>query len=165
MSRRIKSLLVAAVQLCLVASLGAKFLYDRSTLPRTWARSLPIDPDSPIRGRYVRLQLLVDARGASEASAVRLRVDGGRLLAEPDPQSDGYRPSDLHVRRTRRGDEAWMLLEPVSFFIPEHVADPSRRPQDEQLWVEATIPPKGPPRPIRLGVRKADGPVVPLDLD
>lgn len=52
---------------------------------------------------------------------------------------------------------------PVAYFIPEHVADPSRRAAGEELWVEATLPPKGPPRPIQLGVKK-NGVLTPLDL-
>ena len=52
---------------------------------------------------------------------------------------------------------------PVAYFIPEHAQDPSRRAPGEELWVEATLPPKGPPRPIRLGVKK-DGVLTPLDL-
>ena len=55
------------------------------------------------------------------------------------------------------------LSEPIAYFIPEHVDDPSRRPPGEELWVEVTVPPKGPPRPIRLGVKK-DGVLTPLDL-
>ena len=58
-----------------------------------------------------------------------------------------------------------VLDEPVAFFIPEHVPDPSRRPPGEQLWVEATVPKKGAPRPIRLGVKKDDGPIVPLNIN
>ena len=54
--------------------------------------------------------------------------------------------------------------QPVLYFIPEHAADPSRRPPGEELWVEVTIPKKGPPRPIRLGVKK-DGVITPLNLD
>jgi hypothetical protein len=52
----------------------------------------------------------------------------------------------------------------VAFFIPEHVPDPSRRPPGEELWVEVSVPAQGPPRPIRLGVKK-DGVLTPLDLD
>jgi hypothetical protein len=55
------------------------------------------------------------------------------------------------------------LQEPVAYFIPEHVPDPSRRAAGEELWVEVTVPKKGPPRPIRLGVKKA-GTLTPLDL-
>lgn len=60
---------------------------------------------------------------------------------------------------------ALFLSEPVAFFIPEHVPDPSRRPPGEALWVEVTLPRKGPPRPIRLGVSKHGGAITPLDLD
>jgi hypothetical protein len=52
---------------------------------------------------------------------------------------------------------------PVAFFIPEHVADPSQRPAGEELWVEVSLPPVGPPRPVRLGVKK-DGVLKPLEL-
>ncbi|MDM7951858.1 MAG: hypothetical protein QUV07_01365 [Cyanobium sp. CZS 25K] len=34
----------------------------------------------------------------------------------------------------------------------------------EQLWVEVTLPAQGPPRPIRLGVRRGEGPITPLEL-
>lgn len=97
--------------------------------------------------------------------AVELRVDSGRLVAGAMDQSALHRASALHVRYTRIGHERVAVLsEPVAFFIPEHVPDPSRRQQGAQLWVEATIPKQGLPRPIRLGVKKDDGPIVPLDL-
>jgi len=48
------------------------------------------------------------------------------------------------------------LSEPVAYFLPEHAVDPSRRPQGEELWVEVTVPKKGPPRPIRLAVKRGD---------
>jgi uncharacterized membrane-anchored protein len=51
----------------------------------------------------------------------------------------------------------------VVFFIPEHVSDPSRREKNEELWVEVTVPPNGPLRPVQLGVKK-DGVITPLDL-
>jgi hypothetical protein len=56
------------------------------------------------------------------------------------------------------------LLQPVPFFIPEHVPDPSVRPTAETLWVEVSLPPKGPPRPIQLGVKTGQGAIVPLAL-
>jgi hypothetical protein len=54
-----------------------------------------------------------------------------------------------------------LLDQTLAFFIPGHVADPSRRPAGEELWVEVTIPRAGLPRPIRLGVKK-DGQLEPL---
>ena len=57
MTPLVKGLLVAALHLAIVASLGGKLLYDRATRPREWVRVLPVDPDSPLRGRYVRLRI------------------------------------------------------------------------------------------------------------
>ena len=80
-------------------------------------------------------------------------------------RSPTYDSSHLHLRFIERsGEKLAVLAEPVAFFIPEHVPDPLRRQEDEELWVEVTIPKKGPPRPIRLGVKKSDGPIVPLGL-
>jgi hypothetical protein len=50
------------------------------------------------------------------------------------------------------------------YFLPEHAENPTWRRGGEELWVEVTIPKKGPPRPIRLGVKK-DGPIEPLQLN
>jgi hypothetical protein len=52
----------------------------------------------------------------------------------------------------------------TAYFLPEHKNGPILRNRGEELWIEATIPRKGPPRPIRLGVRK-DGVLTPLSED
>ena len=51
----------------------------------------------------------------------------------------------------------------VAFFLPEHVPNPSSRPPDEELWVEVSVSHTGPPRPVRLAVRK-NGVQTPLDV-
>lgn len=170
----IKGLVIAVIHICLVGTLGAKLLYDRATLPRVWVKTAPYDPDLPIRGRYVRLRLILEQYGTKPAKpkmqweppqSVILRVDNDRLLAEEKQQSVPNSPINLYVRYIKIGDkEVAVISQPVAFFIPEHVPDPSRRAPDEQLWVEATIPKKGIPRPIRLGVKKGSGQIVPLDL-
>jgi hypothetical protein len=170
----VKGLVIAVVHVALVASLGAKLLYDRATQPRVWALSAPYDPNLPIRGRYVSLQVVVVPREIPETKpgatpqvrpSVRLTVEGDRLVAYPHPQERGYDPSDLHVQFVARGGATVAILDqPVAFFIPEHIPDPSRRAGDEALWVEVTIPKKGPPRPIRLGVKQGNGPIIPLQL-
>jgi hypothetical protein len=164
----IKGIVIAAIHVGLVASLGAKLLYDRRTRPHVWTLAAPYDPNLPIRGRYVSLQPVVELKGidAKEgeqtAATVVLGVAGDRLVAEAAPPES----SDLRVQFIRRGDQRLAVLrEPLAFFIPEHVPDPSRRPPDEELWVEVTVPAKGPPRPIRLGVKKGDGPIVPLRIE
>jgi len=174
MTPLIKGLVLAAVHVGLVASLGAKLLYDRTTRPRVWTLAAPYDPNLPIRGRYVSLQLVVEPRGVRETKAgpvsqppqsINLRVEGNRLVAEANAPQPDYDPSDLHLRFIdRRGEKLAVLVEPVAFFITEHIPDPSPRQEGEELWVEVTIPKKGPPRPIRLGVKKSDGPIIPLEL-
>ena len=174
MTLLVKGLVIAAVHVGLVASLGAKLLYDRATLPRVWALTTPYDPNLPIRGRYVSLQLVVEPHGVRETKPglasqqpqpINLRVEGDGLVAEAAARPEDYDPSVLHLRFIdRRGDKLAVLAEPVAFFIPEHIPDPSPRQQGEELWAEVTIPQKGLPRPIRLGVKKDDSPIMPLRL-
>ena len=58
------------------------------------------------------------------------------------------------------------LTEPLLFFIPDTAKDPSHLDKGEELWVLATIPGKGPPRPIELGVKKdGEKDIRPLGLD
>ena len=166
MSRPVRNgLIVAILHVAIVASLGAKLVADRMTRPRVWARVAPIDPDLPIRGRYVRLQLEVQPADGltltrdSSYVPIDLAVRNDALVAIPATDTGG-----LSVRSAlRQGEQVVALTEPVAYFIPEHVPDPSRRPPGEELWVEVTVPRRGTPRPIRLGVKK-DGTLTPLDL-
>jgi hypothetical protein len=168
-------LIIAVVHVGLIASLGAKLYYDRATRPRVWARTAPYDPNLPIRGRYVSLRVAVEPRGVQEPTtgskweppqAVMLRVENNRLIGEAAPAQDSdYSSSDLHLLFIDRGGEKLAILDqPIAYFIPEHIPDPSLRPNDEELWVEVTIPKKGPPRPIQLGVKKGDAPILPLKI-
>ena len=169
MSALAKGLLVGAVQVLLVASVSAKFLYDRSHYPRVWVETAPNDPDLPIRGRYVSVVALVNVQrdpkakatgrpGADETFGSRLAVRDGKLLAIEDADGRHW------VSSARCGEErCWRLAEPLAYFIPEHVEDPSRRPAGETLWVEVTVPTTGPPRPIQLGIKR-DGAPTPVDL-
>jgi len=81
-------------------------------------------------------------------------------------RAEAYDPSlpirGRYVRLQLRGDSE-ALRVPVVFFIPPNVPDPSRRNTGEELWVEVSIPKRGSPRPIQLGVKK-DGVLTPLDL-
>jgi len=171
----VQGIVIAVFQVALVASLGAKLLYDRANLPRAWAQAVPYDPDLPIRGRYVSLQLAVAAVRGSEAKpdsawpqqqGVVLRVDKGRLVADPVDGKGGNNPAVRYLRVIPlQGDKKLLVLtQAIPFFIPEHIPDPSRRATGEDLWVEVTIPRAGPPRPIRLGVSKNGGPIIPLEL-
>jgi hypothetical protein len=159
-----RGLLVAMLHVAIVASLGAKLLVDRATRPRVWVRTAPVDPNLPIRGRYVRLGVEAVPSGDLAFSnpewvPVSLSVRDGRLVAAPPTGS-----STMIARVVdRAGEPVAVLNEPLAYFIPEHAVDPSRRPSGEELWVEVTIPRAGAPRPIRLGVKK-DGVLTPLEV-
>ena len=124
-----RGLIVALAQVLLVLSLAAKYEVDRRTLPRAWARTGPFDPNLPIRGRYVRLRVLLKGPGTSCATSdLPLVVEGDRLVRAGD------------------GGQYGSLCEAVAFFLPEHVPDPSIRLPGEELWVELTVPRRGPDR-------------------
>ena len=160
-------LVIALIHLGLVASLGAKLQIDRAVRPRVWARTAPVDPNLPIRGRYVQLAIegepgagLLDG---DERNHALVRVEHERLVIDRD-EGGGSPGGVVAFTTTRDGRRIARLRQPLAFFIPEHVPDPSSRASGEELWVEVTIPKRGAPRPIRLGVKK-DGVLAPLDLD
>lgn len=158
-----KGLILGALQLLILAGIGVKFMLDRANYPRVWALTVPYDPDLPIRGRYVRLAAVVEHeelghKDPLQMQRVRLAASEGKLVAVADENGKHW----LN-KRACAGQPCWVLTEPLAYFIPEHVADPSRRKPGEELWVEVTVPPQGPPRPIRLGV-KAQGKLEPLIL-
>ena len=163
MTARRAGIALAVVHAVLMGTLGLKLLSDRARLPRAWARTVPFDPDLPIRGRYVRLRLEVpldpnDSARAGEYRRVQLRTEGDRLWGALDEAG----PVGVRLDSVSGGLVAG-LDEPVAFFIPEDIPDPSIRPSGEELWAEVTVPRRGPPRPIRLGVRR-DGSLTPLDI-
>ncbi len=163
-----KGLLVAVIHVLLVTSLGAKLLIDRATRPRVWVQSVSYDPNLPIRGRYValRARLQTDVPPPADnnywygTTKVRLEARDGKLFGMRDPEGSVV----MTWMKDRNGQWIAMTNEPSLFFIPDTASDPSFRKPGEQLWFEATIPKKGPPRPIRLAVSKPDGTFTPLEV-
>ena len=155
-----KALIVAALHLAIVLSLGGKLLYDRAHRPRIWVRTAGLDPNLPIRGRYFTLSLEVHAPGMAEfkekyrydAQYVRLTVENGQLTAYPSDPSTG-----MYLLKWGRPEQAdpdiYFLYPGVTFFLPEHAQTPILKPR-EALWAEVTVLRKGPPRPIQLALKK-----------
>ena len=152
-----KGLILCGVQTAMVLSIGGKLLLDRATLPRIWVLTRPYDPNMPIRGRYVSLTIDAEARGFRPGTVydqAHYSVEDGKLVARP-AEIDGTGTMVSNGVAPAR----------IAYFIPEHVPDPSQRAPDEELWAEVTVPHKGPPRPIRLGIKKTGGTIAPLDLN
>lgn len=184
------SIVVLLIQLALVSSIAAKYLYQRSTCPRVWTRAAVYDPNMVIRGRYLSLQLTVDGCESTLPSALhavfprnsdgttrkggfhvnwqgavrfraKLKVENNKLLAIRIPEAD---QTSKGVNVTAWPDtscDEMGLTMPVDFYIAEHAADPTRLKPGQELWIEVTVPPQGPPRPIQLALRQ-DGVQTPL---
>jgi len=64
------SIALLLIQLALVSSIAAKYIYQRSTCPRVWTRAAAYDPELVMRGRYLSLRLTVDGCQSTLPSAL-----------------------------------------------------------------------------------------------
>ena len=184
------SVAVLVIQLALVCSIAAKYLYQRWTCPRAWTRASSYDPELVMRGRYLSLQLTVDGCRSTLPSARQAQfprdVNGAAVGGRFGVAFPGYsefpaelkvidnRLAAIHIRdpkdtRSSQMVTAWQanscdemrLAAPVYFYIAENAKDPLSLAHGAELWIEVTVPPKGPPRPIQLAL-KHDGVWEPL---
>ena len=136
-----------------------------------------------MRGRYLSLQLTVDGcestlpsakqaqfprnvngvpssgndspsgRRIPSGSRPRLTVKDNKLEVIRVPESD----SDPQPRWLPHGPapscDAMRLVSPVDFYIAEHANDPTWLKPGQEFWIEVTVPPKGPPRPLQLALK------------
>ena len=184
------SLAVLAIQLAIVSSIAAKYLYQRWTCPRVWTRTVVYGPEMEMRGRYLSAQLMVDGcqstlPSAEEAAMPRnldgvqtgkkftvraeqpvrfpaqLKVEGNKLVAIRIPESDSGAGGQMVAAWPGSSCEDLRLDEPVNFYLAEHAASPEPVKAGQELWMEVTVPPQGPPRPVQLAL-KVDGVWKPL---
>jgi hypothetical protein len=184
------SVALLAIQLALACSVGAKYLYQRWSCPRVWTRTAAYDPELVMRGRYLSLQLTVDGCQSTLPSAKRADfprdVNGAAVQGQYAIRGGGNVecPAELKVannqllamairdaesggagRRVTASPGApcdrMRLVDPVNFYIAEHAPSPLPITSGAELWIEVTVPPKGPPRPIQLAL-KQDGRWEPL---
>ncbi|MGA2672229.1 MAG: hypothetical protein ABSE99_03280 [Terracidiphilus sp.] len=180
------SVALLAIQLALVSSIAAKYLYQRWSCPRVWTRTLVYDPSLPMRGRYLSLQLRVDGCQSTLPSALQARfprnIDGtprpnGFSVTSPrivpfranlkvqDNKLEAIRIPEADLRSTGvlvealpgTSCDALRLSEPVDFYVAEHATIPAPLKPGQELWIEVTVPPKGPPRPIQLALKEDGG--------
>ncbi len=173
MTQRNRGIALVVIQLLLISSVAGKYLYERVSRPRVWARAAQYDPETPMRGRYLALSpevdvcsLLRNPAGFSEGAnnhqhgvnhrnrvwPVRVVARNGHLATE-----DAREVLPRSVSQT-----AWLedgsscdrahINPGVDFFIPDTARSPFPLKQGQELWVEVTVPSAGPPRPIQLAV-------------
>lgn len=175
------SLAVLILQLAIVSTVAAKFFYQRATCPRVWTRAVGYDPTLIMRGRYLSLQLMVDGCGtlssAKEAQfppstnpipagrsfpghsadavwfEANLTVRDNKLEVIRIPESGTTTSAQSVAATPGEPCDQMRLAAPVDFYIPEHATDPSMLERGQQLWIEVTVPPKGPPRPLQLALK------------
>jgi len=180
----IAPLALLGFQLVLVCSIAAKYLYQRRSCPRVWTRTAAFDPSLPMRGRYLSVQLIVDGCQSTLPSArhagfprdvsgaaiqgpysiraaetvmfpAELRVSGGKLIAIGVRDGETNAAAQMVTAGPGTPCEQMRLDRAVDFYIPEHAVDPSGLKPGQELWIEVTLPPKGPPRPIQLALKQS----------
>jgi hypothetical protein len=136
-------------------------------------RTAQFDPNLPLRGRYLALQLAVDACSLPRDSStwqswnangmgnwrwkVRPVARDGKLVVEL--ARDRTRPEltqQIFLPKDRPCDRA-ALQDAAEYFIGDRDKSPFPLKPGEELWVEVTVPPVGPPRPIQLAISDAQG--------
>lgn len=185
------SLVVLIVQLALVSSVAAKYLYQRWTCPRVWTRAAAIDPNLPMRGRYLALQLTVDGCQSTLPSAknatfprdyngsvkpgpytlrqntnwfrANLKVVNNTLVAVRLEGTEDSAAGEEVVGTPSSPCDQMHLASSTDFFISDTAQSPLPLKPGQELWIEVTVPPKGPPRPIQLAL-KDNGAWKPLGL-
>ena len=186
MKRTTAALVLLGIQLALVLSIAGKYLYERKTRPRIWVRTAPYDPGTPLRGRYLALQPVVDAcalprdeghferydlaPGSSHPGAWRWDVtfvaEDGHLTPRFQPGRLPEGTSTIRLASNAPCERA-RVNEPLLYFIPDSLPDHAPTlfppPAGHELWVEVTVPAAGPPRPIQLALSGSDG-FKPLEL-
>jgi hypothetical protein len=187
------SIALLAIQLALVSSIAAKYLYQRSTCPKAWTRAVAYDPSMVMRGRYISAQLRVDACSVSQPvkdsarsnRALPIEFDqngnlkrqsssrylssvlgtkNGRLAVERYVDEEyELNQQQVKIRRDSSDCADAVLQQPVDFYISEKAQSPFPLSKGSELWVEVTVPPKGPPRPIAMAIKEESGQWQPLN--
>ena len=185
------SLALLIIQLALVSTIAAKYWYQRWSCPRVWTRAAAIDPQLPMRGRYLALQLTVDGCQSTLPSAkdanfprdfngavkpgpyvlrpnavdfrANLKVVNNTLVAVRVEGTEDFNAGEEVVGTAGSPCNQMQLASSTDFFISDTAQSPLPLKSGQELWIEVTVPPQGPPRPMQLAL-KDNGAWKPLDL-
>ncbi|MGA2753447.1 MAG: hypothetical protein ABSE53_06735 [Terracidiphilus sp.] len=168
-------------QLLVVSSIAGKYLWQRWRCPRVWTRAAAIDPELPMRGRYLSLQLTVDGCQSTLPSAkfatfprdvngaikpgpyvlrpqpvefrANLKVENNKLVAvRVEGQEDPAAGQEISAMPSAPCGQM-SLADSVDFYIAGTAHSPLPLQPGQELWIEVTVPPTGPPRPIQLALK------------
>jgi hypothetical protein len=78
---------------------------------------------------------------------VSLAVENGHLVPKLEDQSHSPRDVQELTQRTNQPCNQIPLPTKVEYFIPDTAKTPFPLKPSQQLWVEVTMPPTGPPHP------------------
>jgi hypothetical protein len=177
------SVALAVVQLALVSTVAAKYLYERWTCPRVWTRTVANDSRLAMRGRYLGLHLTVNGCRSTLPSAklaefprdyngavkkgdyamragepwafyARLKVEANKLIAVRPEGSEDTTGSVPVLTAPGEPCGEMRLERAVDFYLPEQAQSPLPLKQGQDLWVEVTVPKKGAPRPLQLALKE-----------
>jgi hypothetical protein len=170
MTQRSRGVVLLVVQSVLVLSIAGKYVYERRVCPRVWVRTAQFDPDLVFRGRYLGLRLTVNACELPHNEAASLggpgvsltHTTGWRWRVKPEARAgkliaviakDEVMP-ELTQELTQLGErcDSAVLQDQADYFIADKAKSPFPLKPNEELWVEVTVPPSGPPRPIQLAI-------------
>jgi hypothetical protein len=180
------SIALLVFQLLVVSSIAGKYLWQRWRCPRVWTRASAIDPELPMRGRYLSLQLTVDGCQSTLPSArlaafprdvngavkpgpyvlrpqpvtfrANLKVENNKLVAvRPEGQEIGGQENPAAGQEISAMPSApcdqMQVSDPVDFYIADTAKSPLPLHPGQELWLEVTVPPIGPPRPLQLALK------------
>jgi hypothetical protein len=138
--------------------LGVQLIVDgcQSTLPSAKQAAFPRNIDGTTRPNGYSIR----SPEAVQFSA-QLKVQGNNLLAIRIQDEDQRAGGQMVAAWPGQSCEEMRLVQPVDFYIAEHAASPLPVRAGQELWIEVTIPPKGPPRPTQVAM-KQDGVWKPL---
>ena len=180
------SIALLVFQLLVVSSIAGKYLWQRWRCPSVWTRAAAIDPELPMRGRYLSLQLTVDGCQSTLPSArlaafprdvngavkpgpyvlrpqpvtfrANLKVENNKLVAvRPEGQEIGGQENPAAGQEISAMPSApcdqMQVSDPVDFYIADTAKSPLPLQPGQELWIEVTVPPIGPPRPLQLALK------------
>jgi hypothetical protein len=94
-------------------------------------------------------------RGAGDvAFPAELKVVNKKLSAIYIRDAAEARSAQTVLAGAQSPCDQMRLASPVNFYIAEHATSPLPGSNGAELWIEVTIPPKGPPRPIQLALKR-----------